>query len=385
MHSAPLTTPLYLAMPAQGCINTKDFVIPEETKEDGSTFRPEPLVWRYNWSNELQRVVVHYKMGLARVATFDMDERGPWCDAWVDYEDPATGAMRRKRVLRTEPSGVKFLTKIPDLRIDPGFEEYIPDASWQRQEVFRQLSKYKMPQSAQPDAHKVLASLGEWHAMNQRLSELPLFPIRWPASAPHMQGLEMATTIGPWHDLWATLLQFSPRPPPHGPLSASPASAASSAASAIAAATAAAADARSQINPGTSVPRASQVNVVRHTSYTTKDASMAKLLDAGESYVQENINSEGALFWFELEEADGEFSVGLGRRWLEATGARELAALRVGEDMNVAWYQRKSSRHEWGATAAYRYPVVYIRSRQKIRHVSSESTDSVLAFVVDVT
>eukprot|EP00962_Isochrysis_galbana_P011419 scaffold3201_cov116-Isochrysis_galbana.AAC.3 len=31
----------------------------------------------------------------------------------------------------------------------------------------------------------------------------------------------------------------------------------------------------------------------------------------------DNINSDGALFWFELGEADGEFSVGLGRRWLE--------------------------------------------------------------------
>eukprot|EP00962_Isochrysis_galbana_P050072 scaffold21539_cov150-Isochrysis_galbana.AAC.1 len=50
-----------------------------------------------------------------------------------------------------------------------------------------------------------------------------------------------------------------------------------------------------------------------------------------------------------------------------------------------AWYQRKSSRHEWGATTAYRHAVVYNRSRQKIRHVSSESTDSILPVVVDVT
>lgn len=84
--------------------------------------------------------------------------------------------------------GVNFLTKDrrPDLRLDPGFEEYIPDASWQRQEVFRQLSKYKIPLTAPKNAHEVLASLGEWHAMNQRSSELPPFPIRWPASAPHM-------------------------------------------------------------------------------------------------------------------------------------------------------------------------------------------------------
>jgi hypothetical protein len=40
---------------------------------------------------------------------------------WVDYEDPATGRVRRKRVLRTEPEGVNFLTeKRPDLRLDPG-------------------------------------------------------------------------------------------------------------------------------------------------------------------------------------------------------------------------------------------------------------------------
>eukprot|EP00962_Isochrysis_galbana_P011104 scaffold3112_cov136-Isochrysis_galbana.AAC.2 len=48
-------------------------------------------------------------------------------------------------------------------------------------------------------------------------------------------------------------------------------------------------------------------------------------------------------------------------------------------------YQRKSSRQEWGATTAYRHAVVYNRSRQKIRHVSSESTDSILPVVVDVT
>jgi len=44
-----------------------------------------------------------------------------------------------------------------------------------------------------------------------------------------------------------------------------------------------------------------------------------------------------------------------------------------------------SSRQEWGATTVYRHAVVYNRSRQKIRHVSSESTDSILPVVVDVT
>eukprot|EP00962_Isochrysis_galbana_P041515 scaffold15267_cov118-Isochrysis_galbana.AAC.3 len=107
----------------------------------------------------------------------------------------------------------------------------------------------------------------------------------------------MASTFRPWHDLWAALLQFSPRPLPHGPLPTSTASAASAAATAIAAAaaaaTAAAAAAASASAAATAthsemnVQRANQVNVVQHTSYTSKDASIAKLLDvpANHTYI----------------------------------------------------------------------------------------------------
>eukprot|EP00962_Isochrysis_galbana_P053145 scaffold24613_cov51-Isochrysis_galbana.AAC.1 len=55
--------------------------------------------------------------------------------------------------------------------------------------------------------------------------DLPSLPVTWDDE--HMAGLEMGTASASitWHAMWAQLLSFSPRPPPHGALTGAAAAA----------------------------------------------------------------------------------------------------------------------------------------------------------------
>lgn len=149
-----------------------------------------------------------------------------------------------------------------------------------------------------------------------------------------MQDMRMGTGFLPWHEMWTVLLQFSPRAPLHG-----------AAAAAAAAAVAAGANRASRLAPpppvrrtppphhapvaGTGTaplpppPRASAVNVVRSMAYTSQDAAIAKLLETGDTYVSDHWGVEGARFWVELTDGDGELRVGLVRRSKPPAGAKQ--------------------------------------------------------------
>mmetsp|Transcript_26037 Transcript_26037/g.82506 ORF Transcript_26037/g.82506 Transcript_26037/m.82506 type:complete len:408 (-) Transcript_26037:15-1238(-) len=275
-------------------VNTSSFMIPQEKLPDGTTTRPEPLVWRYTMLGD-GSVATHWKMSLAATSTEDRDEWGPWEDHITTTEDLLNGGTREMRVLRTKPAGEQYMVQIPSLLVNPGYDEYLDARFWSQSKVLSDVRKIHWPPGTPPGSAAVWETLCSWHEQNQRSNELGPLPVQW--AEPHMVGCEMGTGFLEWHELWTTLLQFSPRAPPHG------ASAAAAAAAAHAAPSrcmpplpsqpppaAAAASATERQPP----PRASEVNVVRSMAYTQEDALVAKLLTVGVTYVQDNWDMLGS-------------------------------------------------------------------------------------------
>lgn len=343
-----------------GCVQTAAFMIPQKKKPDGSVDRPEPLVWRYSLSPQ-GHVLTHWKMSLVDQGTEVQDEWGPFEECYVECQNPATGQDGHRRVLRTKADGEKYMLKVPSLLVNPGYEEYLDARSWSQERVLGDMRKVKWPPGTPAMVDAVWATMGDWHRQHQRSADLPTLPVQWQEQ--HMQGLEMGTGVLDWHEMWTTLLQFSPRAPPHGA-----AAAAAAAAAAIAAAPPAKHEpivsqpvppsARRAAAAGMApavAPRASEVNVVRSMAYTSRDASLLDLQEKGEGYVQRHWDTVGALFWVELADLDGELRVGLVRRTQRPPHAKESDGDAVDGDADgddgvwVEWFERKQKqRREWG-------------------------------------
>jgi len=106
-----------------GSCDEKNLIIKELTRDDGTKYRPEPLVWRYRWDSKLGKPVVHYKPDLRVGGSFNQSKWGPWKEEMVRHEDQETGTMVARRVLRTVEGGVSFMldSNLPDVRTNPGF------------------------------------------------------------------------------------------------------------------------------------------------------------------------------------------------------------------------------------------------------------------------
>jgi len=61
----------------------------------------DPLVWRHTWQPATQSVLVQYKYSLSDQASFEKDEWGPWINKVVQVNNPDTGAIESKEVLRS--------------------------------------------------------------------------------------------------------------------------------------------------------------------------------------------------------------------------------------------------------------------------------------------
>ena len=61
----------------------------------------DPLVWRHSWVPETETVLVQYKYSLSDVGSFEKDEWGPWINKVVQVNNPDTGAIESKEVLRS--------------------------------------------------------------------------------------------------------------------------------------------------------------------------------------------------------------------------------------------------------------------------------------------
>ena len=62
-----------------------------------------PLVWRHQWSEEREEVVVHYKMALSDEALLEKDEWGPWVERLIEHNDPQTGRVEMIKVTPPPP------------------------------------------------------------------------------------------------------------------------------------------------------------------------------------------------------------------------------------------------------------------------------------------
>lgn len=362
------------------CMDENNLVIKEQHRPDGSTFRPEPLVWRTSWDAVAGKSQVHYKSDLSVVDTFDQSEWGPWQEVFVDYEDPETNTVVKRRVLRTVPEGVDFMLKMPDPRVDPGLEEFLTEADWSRERVLKDLQKVTYPATASPSVKEVWATLGEWHRQHQHSADLG-GTLRVQFDEAHMGGggAVLGASLRGWHQLWATLLRFSPRPPAHGAVAGTTASIAAAArAKAAAIARAAAAPARAA-----EAPLASAVNVVNHTGYTSSAAAFAKLNDAGGTYLKDNIGVKDALFWVELGYKDPRSELQVGLCTLTAAPAGMLDA-QPGFRW-VQWYNRKSRARLWSTrSVAFTRAIVY-EGQRPVAQVTLERERDLLPVALDVS
>jgi len=140
--------------------------------------------------------------------------------------------------------------------------------------------------------------------------------------------------------------------------------------------------------------RASEANVVRHIGYTPADHARQVFSEQGEDYVEQNLTVDGALFWVELEVADGMYKVGLAQI-LHSNEDDEA------DDRYVEWFERAagtakkptSPRFEWGSSVqSFRFSMRSVdagtagqqkrKTKQITRWVSKEALASFLPVVV---
>lgn len=381
-HNTPVIIDILLAnydfqQWLHGCIAERELIIKEVTRADGSKHRPEPLVWRTTWSEQLQRPVVHYKPDMSFQGNFFQSEWGPWEEVWVDGGGEGCEAAQRgkQRVLRTAHTGVQFMHKLPDVRVDPGYESFLTAADWSMDRVMRDVQRVNYGGRENADTKATWATLAEWHGAHQLSSDLRLGRLPVTFSQPHMRGKQLGTGMRSWAELWRTLLTFATRAP-HLQANPPPAPAVRPAARAVAA----------PVQPF--APRLSEVNVVNHLGYTVHEATVAQLLSRGEQYVDTALAKEKQLFWIELDHPHGELCIGLGRHM----GAPEDEPILAGDSSAdaaavwVQWYERKSARRSWGQGAVQfkEHVVGYdLRRRPKV-NVTFELRRHLLPVVVEL-
>ena len=80
----------------------------------------DPLVWAHTWIEQERRVLTQYKYLISDSATFEKDEWGPWVEKSVKVNDPTTGELVVKTVLRSDPQGVDIMASWPEFGDFPG-------------------------------------------------------------------------------------------------------------------------------------------------------------------------------------------------------------------------------------------------------------------------
>ena len=328
-----------------------------------------PLVWRHRWVESTQSVLNQYKMLISDKATFEKDEWGPWIEKVETYNDPESGEIKSRTVLRSDPLGVQILHKYPDINVDPGVEKWKEDDAWKREKVFEDLEKYTFPYLDRAAGEKARAdwrALGAWHTSHPTSDTVV---VGQPAIV--APGLEFRSALPPWKDMWAKLCGNAPPaapllPPPQRPADMDVDRTGRR---------------RVNVEALSASTSAAEVNIVTHSRYSEADRRTAFLKDAskGQEYITANWDKKGALFFIRLEHYEGEFNVGLGRRAFD----ERLDYFNEGEVM-VEWFERKNKRvGGWGQQPGFRIcPGSYDAHRRVIQHKSLEAVKDFLPVVV---
>ena len=361
-----------------------------------------PLVWRHTWSEAGQCVISQYKLALSDEATFQKDEWGPWLDAYVEVHDDVTGKTNTQRVLRSDPKGVTIMKKYPDLSelscLD--FEAWHEPDSWKRDKVFSDVLRWKYDGCTQEQA---AAAKAEWQAVrNWHLAHPTVDSVSIPGPIRLPDGTNLNTTpVLSWSSMVKLLDSRACAAPPTNTTFV--ATFATAGAEVNATATVASVDAEVNATMVAHSQLSSQLTRLRYadrevlqtaaTSATANVVSHAGFSETarvrgvhndpliGNRYVTDFLDTNGALLLIELQHAEGEFKVGLGRRTFNSTMDKPEE-----RKYEIQWFERKSRQDQWGQTPSFKLCVAgYDTSRRAIIACSVESAGDILAIEPRVT
>ena len=165
-----------------------------------------PLCWRHMWSEELQDVVVHYKMSLADEATFEKDEWGPWIEQLIEHNNTESGAVELVKVLRTDPAGIELMHKYPDISIDPGVTPWAENDNWKCDKVFSDIAKWSfthLSRNAASAAKQTWADLYAWHQAHPSSDTVV---VGQPEAVNDSK--QFSTPLLPWSEMWKVLKSY---------------------------------------------------------------------------------------------------------------------------------------------------------------------------------
>lgn len=326
-------------------------------------------------------VVSHYKYALSDEASFEKDEWGPWVETCVEMNDPETGAVHMKTVLRTDPKGIDIVRSFPSIDDDPGLEDWLDTSSWKFKKVFADLRKWRFYNDEKEALHirDEWDMLKDWH-ISHPLAEDVI--IGGPLSL--REDTEVSTSPMSWKQMWDIIIkgtvQFDGKEAGEASTSASNSVPNDESRDHFLDPTSKRVD-REKLASSMNVV---ELNRVTGTNYTKKSQRVSLLTDKGRgaSYVSKNINKSGALFFIKLAHYEGEFRVGLARRTFDADKDDEKS-----HKYAIEWFERKSKKESsWGKKPGFRLAIVDYDSRRKpIISSSVESLDDFLPIEVVLT
>lgn len=336
----------------------------------------DPLVWRHRWCPDRGEVIHQYKYALSDESTFERDEWGPWKKQFVTTNDPETGALITKEVLRSDPDGVALVKSYPSVDDFPGLEEWLDMETWKAETVFSHLQKWKF-HNDEKAARASWNEMHSWHKAHQSANED--IDLGKPISLP---SASFCTTPLSWVEMWRIIFQDvvqdydesrGVHPKADGthkqekkqtkflhPLSK-------------------VVD-REALSKSTNEV---ELNRITNPNYkeTEQSAAIAGDESCGAAYLDDHINQKGALFFISLKHFEGELAVGLGRR----TFNDDIDNVALGR-YEIEWFERKNKRAAWGKKPSFQLSVAEYRSgRKKVYNTSVESIKDFIPLVVTLT
>lgn len=311
--------------------------------------------------------------------SFLKDEWGPWISREVQCNDPITSEVITQEVLRSDPAGVDLLSSYPSIEDFPGMEEWLDLDKWKGNQVFAHMNKWDFHKNSK-QARDSWENLHAWHLAHRDPNED--VELGDPIS---LNYASLLTSPMSWSKMWEIIF----RDVEAGNSSTGRRERDEDASSSS--------NAKPKMKPNFLHPRSKQVdrealskstnmvelNRVTNPLYTEKDQRVALVKDPShaEAYIQQNVDTPGALFLIRLKHCEGEFAVGLGRRTFdEAVDDAENGVYQI------EWFERKNKKeNNWGIQPGFRLAISGYHNRKPIFMKSTESIKDFMLLVVQVT
>lgn len=338
----------------------------------------DPLVWRASRHPE-HGVVSHYKYALSDDGSFEKDEWGPWVETLIPVNDPQTGEVHMQTVLRTDPMGVDLVKSYPDIKDDPGVEDWLEPSEWKMERVFNDIRRWNFYTDEEDDRHhKAWDVLRDWHHAHPLANDVLL------GSSICVGGscVDCPTSPMSWKDMWDAILRGTMNVEARQDVEPVLAKTVENESETFLHPCSKRVD-REKLSSSANVV---ELNRVTSSHYTKKQQRIALLSEKGlgRSYVAKSIDTPGALFFIKLGHYEGEFKVGLARRTFDP----EKDDVKGGNGVcAVEWFERKNKKEaSWGRKPRFRLSILEYDARRKpIYSTSVESVSDFLPIEVKVT